>query len=655
MSNLNDQIKAGNSYNNKRKASAMQTSSSNESPLLARTRIVFNPKTAKPFSGSNFSDFAVFISRTWIPFANHHQVLEVIREGTIEGHLTDDLKTKLPTLLESKVKYVNKLLFEKCQSGGQIYDFYKGIILCHPILQYLLTKVITIPGVAAIPANGPAGVAIAAILEVSTCMDIPVGAISAPYEGMPIPPITMPINIGAYESLLLLIPYASAMYRAQIRTNPAIPTLFEKYWGFIPNFANIPEGTINSRRIYPYMIHEFIQKICEIIYDRDSLSYEIEQSLVLDDKSNFDIILNDGVNSLEMSLITDKHNVEKSNWKKQDQYLTDKNDRCNTVMQLLGTTCTSHIAKLIELKQWHTGWNSVLQLMASKGISDISNVDLEVQSIVIEKGEDWDNFLERFQEGNAKLATLRHLRNQSLLPGFVLAKHKFNTEMVSDNCYDKTDAEILAIHKCVLIDESTRVTNLIKAISHSKRFEFVYNLLAGWKIADKTMRAVIEHIGLNDCSTLGQSLYQEELSEISAKKPKHTALVTENKVFEEGSCEHHPKSTTHNTSMCRGGDSSKQTPKPKKPYSAGNKKYNSDEILPGPHKCKYCIVNHPRIHKTHPLIECTKDPKSSCYKKPFIKKGADDNTSNKKFSALDAKIDKIALMLKNATTEDDST
>jgi hypothetical protein len=180
MSNVNKQVKAGNS-NNKRKASAMQTSSSNELPLLARTKVVFNPKTAKPFSGNNFSDFAVFISRTWIPFAIHHQVLEVIREGTIEGHLTDDLKTKLPTLLESKVKYVNRQLYEKCQVGGQIYDFYKGIILCHPILQYLLTKVIVVPGVAAIHAIvGPAGIAIAAVLELSTCKEIPVGAVSAP-------------------------------------------------------------------------------------------------------------------------------------------------------------------------------------------------------------------------------------------------------------------------------------------------------------------------------------------------------------------------------------------------------------------------------------------------------------------------------------------
>lgn len=649
MSNLNKQVKAGNS-NNKRKASAMQTSSSNELPLLARTKVVFNPKTAKPFSGNNFSDFAVFISRTWIPYAIHYQVLEVIREGTIEGHLTDDLKTKLPTLLESKVKYVNKQLYEKCQVGGQIYDFYKGIILCHPILQYLLTKVIVVPGVAAIPAVGPAGIAIAAVLELSTCKDIPVGAISAPYEGMPIPPINMPIDIGAYESLLSLIPFASAMYRARVRDDPLVPTLFEKYWGFIPAFNDIPEGNINSGRIYPYMIHEFIQKICDIIYDRDSLSYDIEQSFVLDDKSNYNLILNDGVNSLEMSMISDKHDIEKSHWKKQDQYLTDKNERCNTVMQLLGTTCTSHIAKLIELKQWHAGWTSVLQLMASKGISDISNVELEVQSIVIEKGEDWDNLLERVQEGNAKLATLKHLNNQSLLPGFVLAKHKFNNEMVSDNSYDKTDSEIFAIHKCVLISESTRVTNLIKAISQSKRFEFVYNLLAGWKIEDKTMRAVIEHIGLNDCSTLGQSLFQDELNDLASKKSKHTALVTENKVFDEGSCIHHPKSTTHNTAMCRGGDSTSNNNKKTQIKST----YDKNEILPGNYKCKYCVVNHPRIHKTHPFDKCTKDPKSSEYNKPF-KKGTENNTSNKKFSAMDAKIDKIALMIQNATEKDDST
>jgi hypothetical protein len=302
------------------------------------------------------------------------------------------------------------------------------------------------------------------------------------------------------------------------------------------------------------------------------------------------------------ALIRDENKVEISHWKKEDSYNSDINEKCSTVMQLLGSSCCSHVTKLLENKQWHHAWISVLQLMASKGLSSLTEVQDEIKLIKIEKGEDWNNLLERFQEANNKLAILTHLNNESLLPSFDLAQHKFNNEMADDNSFDKTDTEIIALHGSVLIRESTRVSNLLRSIANSDRFEFPYNEISGWKPEVKTMKKILEHLTNHDLSARGQKVFEEELASIrssnnngnngpSNKKPKPdgTVLVTEQKVFSKGSCINHPDSTTHNTAGCMKG---KPKPDPREDKNLMGKSWDKEEVLPGKHKCKYCIVHH---------------------------------------------------------------
>jgi hypothetical protein len=289
--------------------------------------------------------------------------------------------------------------------------------------------------------------------------------------------------------------------------------------------------------------------------------------------------------------------------------------------------------------------------MSTKGISKLTFIENEVREIRIAIGEDFDNCMERIQEGNNKFAILTHLNDKMLIPGFDITKYDFDIDRADDNSFDMSDAEIKARHGFVILPESKRVVNLLAAFSESERFQFPFQEISGWKPETKTMSSIIEHLSIADDSELGQSKFQAERDQINSKKLRtdQTALLTEKKVYPKGSCTNHPESTTHNTAGCFKGkkDSSQD-------ITTGHSK-DKDEVIPGKHKCKYCVVNHPRIHKTHPSDKCTKDPKSSQYNKPFNKKGADNNSSNTKYSALDAKIDKIALMLKNATTEDDST
>lgn len=655
---MSAQIKLSKSY--KRKSLVSQahydSNTNNNYQVMVKNQ---NPKNAKMFQGSNFSDFAVWIQKHFILLANHHGVLEIIREGTINGYPFVDLKSSPPTLLESKVKHVNKLLFKKCQIDGQIYEHFKGILLCHPILQYILTEVVTTVAVpptrGAVPPGSPPGtlgpITVAGVPEVTSSEQIPIGLTPPTYNGMTVPDIVMPTNAGIYEALISKIPYLNLADRTQVRTDPDQPTNYQQFWNYVPELADLRDGDLNTPRIFPYSIHDLVQKICDIIYQRDSLEIDIEKSFISADNSNFNTIFMDSINSLEETNIRDENQIEISHWKKQDSYITAINEKCSTVMQLLGPSCCSHVTKLLENKQWHQAWISVLQLMASKGLSTLTEVQDEIKTIKIEIGEDWNNLLERFQEANNKLAILTDLHNESLLPSFDLAKHKFNNEMSDDNSFDKTDTEITALHGSVLIREATRVSNLLRSIETSVRFEFPYNEISGWKLERKTMKKILEHLSVHDLSARGQKVFAEEIESIKNKKPKHdsTVLVTEKKVYPKGSCTNHPDSTTHTTADCLMG---KKNPAIEKEVPTKSI-WDKEEILPGKFKCKYCAVHHLRIHKTHPTNECSKDPKSPCYGKPLKGlKVKDAHTS--KMSAFEKKIDKVISMITSATSTEEN-
>ena len=266
-----------------------------------------NPKNAKVFQGNNFSHFAVWIQRTFIVVANHYGVLEIIREGTVNGYKTDDLKSSPPTLLESKIKHVNKSLFKKCQIGGQIYEHYSGILQCHPILQYILTEVVVTaavpPTYGPVPPGSPAGtlgpITAPGTPQVTGSEQIPVGATPANYNGMTVPDIAMPINAGVYEAMLSMIPYLKHEDRTIARTSVDRLTNYEKFWGYVPELVDLRAGDLTTPRIFPYSLHDLVQKICDIIYLRDSLEIGIEKSFLLPDNSNFNNVFIEGINSLE--------------------------------------------------------------------------------------------------------------------------------------------------------------------------------------------------------------------------------------------------------------------------------------------------------------------------------------------------------------------
>jgi hypothetical protein len=158
------------------------------------------------------------------------------------------------------------------------------------------------------------------------------------------------------------------------------------------------------------------------------------------------------------------------------------------------------------------------------------------------------------------------------------------------------------------------------------------------------MKGILEHLELADTSTKGQKAFADERALIKNKNKNNNeaiSLITtgagaEKKVYPKGSCNNHPDSTTHDTSMCSlSKDNNKDI-----------KSTDADYVIPGIHKCAYCFKNHKRIHKTHPINRCVKDPKSDYFGKSISSTQKDKKSKN---DSLNSKIDKLTALIASQT------
>jgi hypothetical protein len=163
--------------------------------------------------------------------------------------------------------------------------------------------------------------------------------------------------------------------------------------------------------------------------------------------------------------------------------------------------------------------------------------------------------------------------------------------------------------------QSVRVSIIVNGIAGSKRFASVSGAFAQLDLKKKTMKKLMRLLVNVENSKEAQDILALEVIQLKKKNLNQDSVAPSANVtmtgstapkFKQGSCVHHPLSTTHDTSMC-----SKSVKKGQQ--QSKYKEYNKD-FAP----CSYCLNNEALKSRadSHPLGRCFYDPKSPFHREP---------------------------------------
>ena len=423
--------------------------------------------------------------------------------------------------------------------------------------------------------------------------------------------------------LNLILPTDLVLRRKQLK-------LFQDHWSHVPRLSKEiitkvmttdPVGNAEPRIIKPLdmqPIYELIinAKIDEASTSSAELELAYKEFLISNPYMSEEEFFTKDIEANDVEEMSKLYETKKKHAQYQVTYLATHREKAADAFFWITGAAKDVIIKELNVQDYHSAYVKLNNHMISKGIADLMIFEQKCFKIKITLGMTLESYLSSENNAIINWATMLKFKEAIALDHANISSFKINTDEMIDNSGTLSDAEFFTKHKCVpMIANSVRVSIIVNGISGSKRFASVSGAFAQLDLKKKTMKKLMRLLVNVENSKEAQDILALEVIQLKKKNSNQDSVNPSANVtmtgstapkFKQGSCVHHPLSTTHDTSMC-----SKSAKKGQQ--QSKNKEYNKD-FAP----CSYCLNNEALKSRaeSHPRERCFYDPKSPSHREP---------------------------------------